>query len=469
MPALLQLFGAALVDHLTAQPVPAGGPPQQVTAADIDTVFGDAELREAFRDKYVLTLNLDHRYLVIAYSVARAAHEHGIDASLSMVELSDACRELWPAGFGGCGADDFRGLVTECLDLGVLAVDGGRYRLRTPTVLRLLGTEEEVFETLYTAPQRLTVPSASDGGSYRRRLGRAARSPLTERQFGQLFSARRSVLAITGSSALGIDAVPTAIEAARDEGAARIGALRRCGTVTPSGVHACVARCAADGTLVVVDGRNLSAAALTAVLAAAEDAVAAVRPDVTVAVTAGAGNAAAWIEHPQRIELARLDHAGLRMWCDEDNLPFRDDEARSRLLGVTGGWPAAVTHTAGLAAAAAPTVSSSRLLSDTQAWLAAPSGGVDLPAAAGVGPAPPFLGGAFATAATLTASTGEDPVTLAELLALDDTADLPALATAAGFTSLSRVVETLIALGCLVVAADGTVQPEPVLAAASLA
>jgi hypothetical protein len=49
--------------------------------------------------------------------------------------------------------------VTECVDLGVLALDGGGYRLRTLYVLRLLGTEEEVLETLYTAPERLVPRS----------------------------------------------------------------------------------------------------------------------------------------------------------------------------------------------------------------------------------------------------------------------------------------------------------------------
>src|SRR5262249_61979976 len=98
------LAGPPLAAPVCAHRAPADGPPQQITEADVDAVFSDVELRAAFRDKYVLTLNLDHRYLVIAYSVAAAAHEHGIDASLSMVELSDACRELWPAGLGGCGA-----------------------------------------------------------------------------------------------------------------------------------------------------------------------------------------------------------------------------------------------------------------------------------------------------------------------------------------------------------------------------
>ncbi|MFL6118679.1 hypothetical protein [Actinophytocola sp.] len=198
LPALLQLFGEALVEHLTARPVPDGGPPQQISGEDVDDVFFDPDLRAAFREKYVLTLNLDHRYLVIAYTVAEAAHERGIDASLTLGELSEMARLHWPAGFSGVGADDFNGLVTECVDLGVLALDGGGYRLRTPYVLRLLGTEEEVLETLYTAPERLVRPSTSDGGSYRRAF-KQIRSPLTERQLGRLFDARREALVIVGS------------------------------------------------------------------------------------------------------------------------------------------------------------------------------------------------------------------------------------------------------------------------------
>ena len=63
MPALLQLLGCALVAHLTSLPVGPDEPPGLVTEADVDAVLSDAELLDAFREKYVLTLNLDHRYL----------------------------------------------------------------------------------------------------------------------------------------------------------------------------------------------------------------------------------------------------------------------------------------------------------------------------------------------------------------------------------------------------------------------
>ncbi|MGR6966996.1 hypothetical protein ACU610_21280 [Geodermatophilus sp. URMC 61] len=462
MPALLQLFGEALMRHMAAQPVPADGPPQLVTAEDVEVVFADADLRAAYRDKYVLTLNLDHRYLVVAYAVAAAAHEHGIDASLSLSELSEECRAYWPAGFASCGADDFRGLVTECVDLGVLAADGGRYRLRTPSVLRLLGTEEEVLETLLSAPDRLTVPSVSDAGSHRRPFGEAGRSPLTERQLGRLFDARRQVLAVTGSAALGVGAVIPAVEAARS-GGRWLGALTRCHTVTPDGIRVEVARAATDATLVLADATGCSAEALAVLFVAAETAVAAAPVEVTVAVVCAPGNAPAWVRRTERIDSARVDIPGLRLWCDQDNLPFPDESSRFRLAAVTGGWPRVLAHTAARATTGRPAPGAVRLLEDTAAWLAGDAG-QRLIADAGIGENSPALRAVFDAAAELTAETGEQPDELAAVLA--DDADLTALAASAGFTGVGEVIDTLLALSCLAVAADGRVQAEPVLAAA---
>ncbi|MGY1635417.1 hypothetical protein ACI78V_02035 [Geodermatophilus sp. SYSU D00742] len=462
MPALLQLFGEALMRHMAAQPVPADGPPQLVTAEDVEVVFADADLRAAYRDKYVLTLNLDHRYLVVAYAVAAAAHEHGIDYGLSLSELSEECRAYWPAGFASCGADDFRSLVAECVDLGVLAADGGRYRLRTPSVLRLLGTEEEVLEILLSAPDRLTVPSVSDAGSHRRPFGEAGRSPLTERQLGRLFDARRQVLAVAGSAALGVGAVVTAAEAARS-GGRWLGALTRCHTVTPDGIRAEVAKAASDATLVLADATGCPADVLAALFAAAEAAVEAAPVDVTVAVVCAPGNAPTWVRRTERIDLARVDTPGLRLWCDQDNLPFPDESSRARLAAVTGCWPKVLAHTAALATTGQPAPGAARLLEDTAAWLDGDAG-QRLVADAGVGEDSPALRAVFDVAAGLTAEAGEQPDELAAVLA--DDAGLTALATSARFTGVGEVIDTLLALGCLAVTADGRAQAEPVLAAA---
>jgi hypothetical protein len=460
MPALLQLFGEALVKHLAAQTVPVDGPPQLITDADVDEVFADADLLAAFREKYVLTLNLDHRYLVIAYAVAEAAHERGTDASLSLNELSQIARQHWPAGFGQVGADDFRGLVTECVDLGVLALDKGRYRLRTPTVLRLLGTEEEVLDTLYTASERLVVPSPSDGGSYRRKI-QSSRSPLTERQVGRLFEARREVLTVAGSTALGIDRVMRAITAANDEGAHLIPAVDHVHTVTLDGIKKAVSLAAGDPTLLLVDAQTIPPTTLTSLLEMAEKAVSAARNDVTVAFVVTPVNAPAWIRRPARIDLCRVDEPGLRMWCDEENLPFRDDQSRAELLRVTGGWPPALIQAERLASQTGAAARSGKLLTDLESWLHG-DGGRGLLASAGLGPEKQVLFDSFHTAVTLTTIDGD---TVGDLVdSLQDFVGMTSL-VASGFDSFDDVIAVLVALGCFVVTDSGRLRPESTMAA----
>ncbi len=460
MPALLQLFGEALVKHLAAQAVPADGPPQLITDADIDEVFADADLLAAFREKYVLTLNLDHRYLVIAYAVAEAAHERGIDASLSLNELSDIARQHWPAGFSEVGADDFRGLVTECVDLGVLALDSSRYRLRTPTVLRLLGTEDEVLDTLYTASERLVVPSPSDGGSYRRTI-RSSRSPLTERQLGRLFDARREVLTVAGSAALGIDRVMAAVKAAHEQGAQLGSEVAQVHTVTSDGIKAAVSLAAGYSTLLLVDAQGITAAVLEMLLETADTAVHAARHDVTVAFVVTPANAAAWIKRQARIDLCRVDEPGLRMWCDEENLPFRDDQARAELLQATGGWPQAIVQAERLAANTGAAARSAKLLADLESWLHG-DGGRGLVTAAGIAPGKGVLSESFRTVVTIAGADGDLVMEIADSL---QTYVGTAALDADGFNSFEDVIAALVALGCFTVTDSGRLRPEPTTAA----
>jgi len=458
LPALLQLFGEALVRHLTSKEVPPGGPPQVITAEDVDDVFSDQALLAEFRGKYVLTLNLDHRYLVIAYTVAEAAHNNGIDASLSLTELSAIARGHWPAGFSGVGADDFKSLVTECVDLGVLALDGGRYRLRTPMVLRLLGTEDEVLDALTTS--ELVVPSASDAASYRRRIGETSCSPLTERQVGRILDARRTVLTLVGSPALQVDRVALALEKASQETAGLIREVQRCTTLTPDGIRHAVSK-APDATLIVIDARAEGAAKLSPLLTAAEEAVATARLDVTVAFVTSPANGAAWVVHPNRVELARVDEPGLRLWCDEHDLPFRDEQARSRLLAASGGWPLVLEYVTRKAANVGSAAGYGELLADLREWLAG-KGRRELVNAAGLGAGGEALAVAFRDTIGLCGPEGEEPAALAEVLEL--VPDLATYAATAGYKSMDDVVAALVSLGCLASDDAGRLHPEPLLA-----
>lgn len=464
MPALLQLFGRALIAHLTARPVDRDGPPSLITDDDIDAVFSNTDLREAFRQKYQLTINLDHRYMVIAYAVAEAAHDRGIDASLTLSELFDACRQAWPGGFAAMAADDFRSLVTECVDLSVLAEDDGRFRVRTPTVLRLLGTEEQVLDVLYTRTAGMSVPSASDAASYRRPLG-PARSPFTERQLGQLFSAGRRVLVVTGSDALGVRTAVTALEKAHTDAVVPIDKIRRCHTLTADGIRRDVGKLTGNREMLIADATALPVAALREFLTAANTALESRDRQITVVVVAGPRNAPGWIgwlDRLDRLELGRVDAPGLRLWCDEANLPFHDDESVARLHAATGGWPLVVTHAARMCGTDRPVATATRVLDKTAEWLDGP-GARELTSQSGL--ASGVLAQVFASIAALTSNAGEDLETLVQLLELDDEIDRDEVFRV-GFTGLTQVVTALGALGCLVTDTAGRLRAEPVLAAA---
>ncbi|GAB3048643.1 hypothetical protein GCM10027053_03710 [Intrasporangium mesophilum] len=488
MPALLQLFGAALVRHLTSRPLSPGMPPDQITDEDIETVWDDPVLRAEFREKYVLTLNLDHRFLVIAYTIAYAAHMHGAGYGLTLNELSEQARGNWPEGFAACGADDFRALVTECVDLGLLARDGNRYRMRTPTVLRLLGTQDEVIDTLATASERLTVPTPGLARSFRRRSGEG-RSPLTERQLADVLAGLGQTTLITGCEGTGLGCVANALQdalSARDV-STQARALQVLPTARIADMLTAVER-AEPRTVVFVDARGVNPAALTGLAAAADDATAGTR--VGVVLLADSPSGAAWPEVTRRVSLARVDVPGLRLLCDDAGLPFHDDASVSLLHRATGGWPELVAHALTLPSGnSGMTVET--ILAEAQRHAQAHRQALVrsvFPARAAL------LATMFDKVAELTEDSAEDAAAIAETLLLDR--DLfallaqarvvtpvpgpcPATGTSTPATvrdgadsdrgDIDELLQTLADLDLVMTAPDGAIQAEPVLAAARAA
>ncbi len=519
MPALLQLFGAALVSHLTARPVPDDAPPQDVTDDDIDQVWADPNVKASFLEKYRLTLNLDPRYRVIAYAVAYAAHVGGVGAGLSLRDLSAQVQEYWPEGFVASSSDEIRSLIVECVDLGLLAGDARAYRMRTPTVWRLLGTEDEVLDTLTTASETLQLP-APTRGAHRRRIAPAGPSdglgtvcPLTERQLGQLADTP-GVTVITGVPDTGIHNVIGCLSAIVDGHGLR--GLRRVVTADPTPksltdvarVTVLNARPGQASTtptdpssiLILVDATGLSGKELSALLGSAA-AVADHHRGLRVAVTAGVKNVGGWLGWADRIELARLDRVGLRLLSDEESLPFHDPDQVGRLAAATGGWTCVLDHVRDrVRADTGVTPTAQTVLSDTQAWVSGRSG-LELARQAGARSSDP-AGQALAAALTRLADlSGPDTLlNLVDLLVLAD-ADRPVrgaiparaatprstadtgsaaragaaveqsmsftqLAAAAGCPDIRGLLEALTSLGWLDPIPGGMLRPEPLLVAA---
>lgn len=357
-PKLLQLVGEALVTSALARR--RRGPFYEITEDDLDQVLGSDDLQQRVRQTVHLTLDLDPRYKLIALVVALANLEHGADYVMSTSALRDDCHAWWPEGFAGQGADEFRSLLEEMRDLGVLAVAAGRqWRLRSANVLRLLGTANEIWEELCSPQWRTTVTKLSAKDA-RHQLPTGMISPCTDQQLSQLVSrtSGSAVRVVVGSPATGIDRVTAQLQQADEEFAVRFdlvvtnsaaayrNALR---AGEPGGVHRVIvspprakAESVVDAIVRAVQVQPPAGSTRAAVLV-----VDATQPGILDALT----NPNLMISAEDVMPLRRVTGVGLRSWLSESGTmdAFGDISRQPDLLKVTGGWLTLLDRAAGLA------------------------------------------------------------------------------------------------------------------------
>ncbi len=212
-PSLIQLYCNELLKHLQ-HPGRFGveTPPYVIEERHVDEAYRRQSLREAIRNRFVWTLQLDKRYEVIAYLIALAAVQDPrcIVPGLSVSWIRERALNAWPQGFTETTtADSFRALLDELVGLGVLVEVGdigeGYYTLRSPNVLTLLGTEEEIRAKLddprdppaIYEVEHLRAPFEDQRIPWR--------SPLTLAQESVLRSRKNDITILVGSKACGLE------------------------------------------------------------------------------------------------------------------------------------------------------------------------------------------------------------------------------------------------------------------------
>lgn len=355
-PALVQYFGDLLLRRLY-QTAPEDLP-YKVTAEDVNAVQADPDISKAFRDRFEWTLDLDRRYKVIAYVVAL----HTMDNRGSTVEekeLWEQCREWWPTGFGACPLDEFRSLIEECVDLGVLIEEQDAYRLRTPHILTLLGGAGRVERELLGAEELYQRPGSFDSASYRPSVtGRPELSPLTASQVAQLAKPSRRVRLVVCSEAMEARWVPTVLAKAAGDIAAAChqvggqdrtlrGEFRRAAgqrSVLVMKLGADPQRALqlieeADGLLRGSSGHSVS------VVAMAGPEHAELMCSALGYPLRGSPPVDDLLERTEVVELRRFGRSGVSQWRLLDHFSrLADESVHSRLLQVTGGWPVLVNR-----------------------------------------------------------------------------------------------------------------------------
>ena len=346
-PSLIQLYGAELARRVRDLRKPF---PYLVSDAELDEAYGSSELRDAIRERFLLTLQLDPRYEVIAYALAFELKDHPVlNDGMGRDEIRDAVEGWWPDGFR-ISDIEFHMLLEEMDGLGVLrSPDGSRYTLRNPNVLLLLGNTEQIEKNL---DKPRSLPATYEPASFRARYPREGprakrRGPLTYQQEDRL--RRPGVAVITGNRAAGLAEVEAFLSQRSEQRNGveefrvlpRPGGLddfvRRLGRISPPAAGVSV-------NLVPLDTRWN-----TQWLDAARQFCRTRRNSLRIRVVFQADPEQLWRledEFPvadwpgiDRIEVRPCDAVFVRSWLDDVNLQH-DEETIAELLEVTGGWPA---------------------------------------------------------------------------------------------------------------------------------
>ena len=206
-PSLIQLYGAELVRRLRDSNKTF---PYAIDDDAVNAAYNSQELGSAIRERFLLTLQLDQRYEVIAYALTQEFHgEADLGQGLDQDTIAEAARAWWPEGFKVTDVE-FSMLLHEMEGLGVLrSVDQGRrYTLRNPNILLLLGNSDDLEKALKKERQ---PPTVYEPASFRARypgnhLSSKRRGPLTYQQESAL-RAKGGVAVISGCNAAGLEHV----------------------------------------------------------------------------------------------------------------------------------------------------------------------------------------------------------------------------------------------------------------------
>lgn len=325
------------------------GPRYPITARHLDSVYARQDLRDEIRSKFLLTLKLDPRYNLITYALAYEIQQGNIRLEDGAVveEIRRIAESWWREGFTRTAEPAFRVLLQEMVGLGVLReIQPGRFTLRNPNILLLLGSSTEVGEELLRERE---MPSEYEPRIWR--MAHAAdpagprRSPLTVSQVADVVARANGVVIVTGSEAAGIREVQEAVAAAADSGFLRV--METGGNGGPAAFHRTLDKLGdrkSGGTTVLFVGTDCpwSAEWVNDALARVERLKSEKNP-VRVVFVADPVTLRTVLREglPEAVPVVSLEpwsDGFLREWLQEINRPS-DAGVRETILAQSGGWP----------------------------------------------------------------------------------------------------------------------------------
>ena len=362
-PNLIQLFCNELLGYLRDRPFPpTKTPPYTISEEHIEEVYQSQDLRTKILERFNWTLDLDKRYRYLAYRIAYEIRTGAREEDCNVNWIADEARDNWPKGFAKSYNDEIRGLLDEMIGLGILVKANDRYRLRSPNVLRLLGTDDQIEGQLTEIMQYDPLPPEFDPNSFRCPLNGkndGRRSPFTFAQESDILKSENDIRLIFGSEALKIQQVFEAVKVAVENYAGQVYSLAddvQSSTQLQSWLQECISD-QEEGYVVPVIPLEKAGSEPNNLIEWIETAQNIVnrrsseKRTIRVLFVVPPEVAQIWFQVPEEkreeltasggrlLLLKRWNDAGLRHWLEDLHIAPNSDEQRKEILDATGGWP----------------------------------------------------------------------------------------------------------------------------------
>lgn len=214
-PGLIQLFGSYLYDHLIMKHQQSTKPPFSITRDDVEAVYRKKEVRKEISDRFNWTLALDPLYEAVTLSLIleQLDEKNGFNKVFSPRELKLLAAENWPEAFGEkLSPERFAAMLEEMRGLGLLSVstDNEYYRLRSPNIVSMMGTQDQILDRIVTLSS-MPPPDENALTSFHFRNSSGVFSQITFGQERALNNPKSGVTLIHGTNAHGIRSLDQAL------------------------------------------------------------------------------------------------------------------------------------------------------------------------------------------------------------------------------------------------------------------